>query len=340
MTFPITEHVAKSARHTSFYWSCGAADATPIIFVHGWPELAISWRHQLPVFAGLGFRAIAPDMRGYGRSTVHPNPGDYAQDQIVADMIELIDHLGVEKAIWVGHDWGAPVVWGLAQQHPDRCYGVANLCVPYVPNGFAPENIIALADRDLYPADQFPAAQWDYMLYHAENLEAGSDAFAANTRGTVRLLFRAGDPAGQGRPAATAFTRANGGFFGSMGRAPDAPRDESVLTQEDEDRYTAALERNGFRGPDSWYVNAAANIAYASKAAPRLKLPVLFLHAAYDYVCATLDSRLADPMRANCDNFTEVTVKSGHWMAQEKPVEVNAALAQWLAAQVPGLWRA
>src|SRR5271154_7429690 len=72
MIYPITEHVTKADGHTTFYLACGAKDAPLIIFVHGWPELSISWRHQLPAFAALGFRAIAPDMRGYGRSTIHP----------------------------------------------------------------------------------------------------------------------------------------------------------------------------------------------------------------------------------------------------------------------------
>src|ERR1700735_3408045 len=88
--FPITDHVVKTPRHTSFYLACGAADAPPIIFVHGWPELSISWGHQLPCFAALGFRAIAPDMRGYGRSTVHPRHEDYALEQTAADMLELL----------------------------------------------------------------------------------------------------------------------------------------------------------------------------------------------------------------------------------------------------------
>ena len=128
MTFPVLENVARTARHASFYLSCGPNDGIPIIFVHGWPELSISWRHQLPVFAGLGYRCIAPDMRGYGRSSVYPRHEDYAQQEIVADMIELLDHLGARRAVWVGHDWGAPVVWGIAQHHPDRCHAVANLC--------------------------------------------------------------------------------------------------------------------------------------------------------------------------------------------------------------------
>jgi pimeloyl-ACP methyl ester carboxylesterase len=341
VSLPILENVAKSGRHTSFYLSCGAADATPIIFIHGWPELSISWRHQLPVFGGLGFRAVAPDMRGYGRSSVYPRHEDYAQEQIVADMIELIDALGAEKAVWVGHDWGAPVVWSLAQQHPERCHGVATLCVPYIPDGFAPEKIIPLVDRTLYPADQLPAGQWDYMLFYRENFAAACAAFDGDVRAMVKAAFRAGNPAGKGQPAGTAFTRARGGWFGPGATAPDLPRDEAVLTEEDEHRYVAALERNGFFGPDSWYMNGEANMAYAARAkSPRLTMPTLFLHAAYDYVCWTLDGRLTEPMRANCSNLTEAVVESGHWMAQEKPRQVNAALARWLAAQFPALWLA
>jgi pimeloyl-ACP methyl ester carboxylesterase len=340
LTDTVLEHVAKSARHTTFFLSCGAPRATPIVFVHGWPELSISWRHQLPVFAGLGLRAVAPDMRGYGRSSVYLRHEDYAQEHIVADMIELLDALGAQKAIWVGHDWGAPVVWGIAQHHPDRCHAVANLCVPYIPEGFAPEKIIPLADRSVYPRARFPAAQWDYQLFYRENFAAACAGFEGDVRATVKALFRAGGPAGKGQPAITAAVRANGGWFGPGQSAPDLPRDETVLTEEDENRYTAALERNGFFGPDSWYMNGEANVAFARRAEAnwRLTMPTLFVHAAYDYVCETLDSRLAEPMRASCANLTEATVQSGHWMAQEKPKQVNAALAKWLAAELPDLW--
>jgi pimeloyl-ACP methyl ester carboxylesterase len=340
VTYPVLENIAKSGRHTSFYLSCGAADATPIIFVHGWPELSISWRHQLPAFASLGFRAIAPDMRGYGRSSTYERREAYAQEQIVADMIELLDHLGAEKAIWVGHDWGSPVVWGIAQHHPDRCHAVANLCVPYIPNGFAPETIIPLADRRLYPEDQFPAAQWDYQLFHRENFDAAHTAFEHDVRATVKAMFRAGSAAGKGQPAGTASVRARGGWAAPGQGFPDLPRDESVLTLEDENRYTAALTRNGFSGPDNWYVNSEANMDFAARAKAnwRLAMPVLFIHAAYDYICETIDSDLPKPMREYCDRLTEAHVESGHWMAQEKPVHVNAALAQWLAAEVPALW--
>jgi len=335
----VLENTAKSARHTSFYLSAGTPGATPVIFVHGWPELSISWRHQLPVFAGLGFHAIAPDMRGYGRSSIYGRHEDYAQEEIVADMIELLDHLGAEKAVWVGHDWGAPVVWNLAQHHPERCHGVANLCVPYIPDGFAPERLIPLVDRTLYPEAQFPAGQWEYMMFYRENFAAACAGFDADPEAFVKLAFRSGSAEGRGQPAMTAFTRINGGWFGGGG-APDVPRDPAVLTEEDAHAYASALRRNGFFGPDSWYVNAQANMDYAARApGARLALPVLFLHAAHDYICQTVEGRLADPMRAHCDDLTEAVVASGHWMAQEKPLDVNANLARWLADKLPGVWR-
>jgi pimeloyl-ACP methyl ester carboxylesterase len=343
MQFPVTEHVAKSARHTSAYLACGPEDGPLIVFVHGWPELSISWRHQLPCFGAMGFRAVAPDMRGYGRSSVYARHEDYELRQSTRDMIELLDSLGREKAVFAGHDWGSPVVWSLASPHPDRCHGVANLCVPYIPDGFAPDNIIKLADRKVYPEAEFPAAQWDYMRFYEENFDKARSTFEADVAATVKLLFRiAAGEEGRGQPAVTASVRKNGGWFGPLPAAPDLPRDESMLTEEDFRQYTAALQRNGFFGPDSWYMNAARNTAFAQESANggRIDLPVLFLHGAYDWVCQTATSRLAEPMRASCVNLTEATVNTGHWMAQENPAFVNAAVARWLATKLPQVWPA
>jgi pimeloyl-ACP methyl ester carboxylesterase len=340
MTFPVTEHCVRTERHTTFYLACGAEDAPAIVFVHGWPELSVSWRHQLPCFAALGFRCIAPDMRGYGRSSVYPRHEDYALEASVSDMLELLDALGRDKAVWIGHDWGSPVVWSIASHFPERCFGIANLCVPYVSRGFAPVNFMPLVDRSVYPQDAFPAAQWEYMLFYEEQFATASMAFEANVGNTVKALFRKGNPAFKGQPSRTALVRRDGGWFGGAGVAPDVPRDADVLTEEDLHRYVAALQRNGFFGPDSWYMNHARNVAFASGAVNggRLEMPVLFLHAAYDYTCETMVSRLAEPMRQDCGDLTEVVVPSGHWMAQEKPVAVNSALAKWLAVKLPAVW--
>jgi soluble epoxide hydrolase / lipid-phosphate phosphatase len=335
----ITEHMATSPRHSTFYLAAGPQSGPPIIFVHGWPELAISWRHQLPAMASLGFRAIAPDMRGYGRSTVHRAHADYAQEHIVADMLHLLDSLGTGKAVWVGHDWGSPVVWNLAMHHPDRCVAIVNLCVPYgLERGV--DYVLPFVDRTVYPADKFPAGQWEYMRFYEENFDKACRTFDANPYNTMKALFRKGSPAGRGKPSRTALVRKDGGWFGGADAAPDVPRDGDVVSEEDLCAYVSAIQRNGFFGPDSWYMNHTANAAYAARApnGGRIDLPVLFLAARYDYTCECVDSSLAEPMRQHCRDLTEQVIDTGHWMAQEKPAEVNAALTHWLATKVPGFW--
>src|SRR5262245_35866685 len=95
------------------------------------------------------------------------------------------------RAIWVGHDWGAPLVWALAH-HPERCHGATSLCVRYLPDGFAAEHAIALANRTIYSEDYFPASQWDYQLFYHENIDAASAGYEKNVRATLRGFFRAG----------------------------------------------------------------------------------------------------------------------------------------------------
>ncbi len=336
---PITEHIVKKNSHTTFYLAAGPEDGPLIIFAHGWPELSISWRHQLPALGAMGFRVIAPDMRGYGRSSVYDKHSDYAQEFIVGDMLDLLDSLGRAKAVWVGHDWGSPVVWNIASHHLDRCYAVANLCIPYYTIERGLDHTLTLVDRELYPESEFPAGQWDYMRYYEESFAEAIAPMDANVYKFVKLLFRKGDPEREGKRAITATARRNHGLLG-RNEIPDLPRDDDVVTEEDLSIYVAALARNGFYGPSSWYMNHLVNAEYAQKSqnGGYLDMPVLFLAAQYDSVCECTHSRLAEPMRTYCRKLTEETIRSGHWMAQERPVEVNAALVKWLATEVTGEW--
>jgi pimeloyl-ACP methyl ester carboxylesterase len=218
---------------------------------------------------------------------------------------------------------------------------VAALCVPYLPQGTSPETLIPLVDRNVYPADKYPAGQWDYQLHYRESFDEAVAELDANPVNTVKAMFRAGNPAHVGKPAPNASLRRRGGWFGEARTAPDLPLDTRVLSEASLQEYAGALGRNGFRGPCSWYMNGPANDAYmrASANGGRLSMPALMIHAEYDTVCETLQSPLAQPMRAHCDRLSEATVKSGHWMAQEQPEAVNSALARWLAAQLPQAWR-
>ena len=338
----ILEHTLRTDRHVTGYLAAGPEDGPVVLFLHGWPELSISWRHQLPVFAGLGFRAIAPDMRGYGRSSTYAATDAFAQEQIVADMVELLDHLGVQRALWVGHDWGAAVVWNIASHHPARCHGVAALCVPYRTVELGLDPLFALVDRRMYPADEYPYGQWDYQVVYRDQPERVAAVFDADPYRTVKALFRKGKPADLEKPAATAMISRWGGWFRGADVAPDLPRDADVVSEDDLRRYAAALAENGFWGPDAWYLNHEANAEYAAAAVDggRLRMPVLFLGARYDATCEVGNSRLAEPQREYVDDLTERMLDTGHWMMQERPAEVNAAIVAWLRDRLPAVWPA
>lgn len=329
----ITEHDFQSPRHTSHYLACGPENGPLMIFTHGWPELSLSWRHQLRFFGAMGYRAVAPDMRGYGKSSVYARHEDYALEVVVQDMLELLVHLGGKQAIWVGHDWGAPVAWCVASHHPEHCHAVANLCVPYgLERGL--DFVLTLADRSVYPEDEFPAAQWEYMRYYEENFDESVRPMEANTTNLVTALFRKGSPEGRGKPAMTAFIRKQG-WFGGLPEAPAVPRDDDVISEAELGVFAESLKRNGLFGPNSWYMNHERNAEYARQAVNGgvIDMPALFLGARYDYTCETVDSRLAEPMRELCTNLTEAVIDSGHWMAQEKPFEVNREIVTWLVRQ-------
>ena len=328
-------HRLATARHHTTWLEAGPADGPLLLFIHGWPELGLVWRAQLTHFAAAGWRCVAPDMRGYGGSAVPTAASAYAVRELVADMVELHDALGGAPAVWVGHDWGSPVVWALAAHHAERCRAVANLCVPYFARGFALPNLLPLIDRQRYPADEYPAGQWDYFLFYREQFAQAALDFEADVAATLALLYRRGSPEAIVKPSLTATVRAQGGWFGPAHRAPAMPRDEALLSEADYEALVAAFRATGFRGADAWYLNDAANLAYAAEAPDfgRLRLPVLFLHAAWDPTCDTAHTRLAEPMRADCADLREVTLAGGHELMLECPAEVNAALGAWLAAK-------
>lgn len=303
-----------------------------MILIHGWPELGLIWHQQISHFAKAGWRCVAPDMHGYGASSVPDRISAYAVRELVGDMIELHDALGGAPAVWAGHDWGSAVAWAMASHHSERCRAVINLCVPYLARGLALPNLVPLVDRALYPVERYPVGQWDYWLYYRDHFGSASRAFEADVRGTMTMLFRTAPERRPGEPAFSAGIRTGGGWFGGRSSAPTMSRDEELLDQAHFDEFVAAFEATGFAGADAWYMNDAANIAYAAEApdSGHLSLPALFLHAARDTVCDTVGSPLADPMREDCSDLTEITINAGHALMLERPAEVNAAIDRWL----------
>ena len=207
MSFPVLEHITKSVRHATFYLSCGGEDAPLIVFVHGWPELSISWRASAAgASPALGFRAIAPDMRGYGRSSVYARHEDYALEHSVRRHARAAGRAGSRRrrsgsattgeAPWCGA-WPAIIPSG-ASASPTSACPISRRVSPGAPSF---RWSIAQFTREA----QYPAGQWDYQLFYEESFDAARSGFEANVRdhrqGPVQ---RRGAPAGKGKPSRTA----------------------------------------------------------------------------------------------------------------------------------------
>jgi len=329
----LTSRVVSTRRHRTHFLECGPADGPLMIFLHGWPELGLIWRAQLEAFAADGWHCVAPDMRGYGGSSIPPESHAYTHEQVVADMAELHDHLGGKPAIWVGHDWGSVIAGSLAAHEPARCRGAALISVPYFPDANALPTLVPLVDRSIYPADQYPDGQWDYYHYYTEHFDAAVADLDADKASSLASIYRRGDPNVMGKPAASAMVTRKGGRFGAAHRAPPTKPDPALWPAADFERLVQSFDAHGFRGPCSWYLNDDANIAYARRApfGGRLSQPVLFVNGDLDQINTINGNRLGDPMRAACKELTVAHLPGAHWLPVERKMELVQTIRAWVA---------
>ena len=324
----------RSPHHMTRYWEAGPADGPLMIFVHGWPQIGLVWRAQMEAFAADGWRCIAPDMRGYGGSSAPADSQAYALSEIVQDMIELHNHLGGLPAVWVGHDWGSPVVGALAAHEPERSRGVVLISLAYFPDAFGLLTLIPLVDRTLYPADPYPDGQWDYYRYYTTHFEAAVADLDADPAATLASLFQPGNPAATNKLSPSALITRNGGRYGAAHRAPPTQADPALWPHADFHLLVQAFSAKGFQPACAWYLNDDANIAYARKAPDggRLSQPVLYVNGDWDGICSITGNRQGDPMRAACANLTVRSLPAGHWLPLERKVELTAAIRSWTEA--------
>jgi pimeloyl-ACP methyl ester carboxylesterase len=319
-------------RQTTHFLECGPGSGPLMIFLHGWPEISLIWRAQMDAFAADGWHCVAPDMRGYGASFV-PAPNDaYTNEQIVADMAELHDHLGGKPAIWVGHDWGSVVASSLVAHEPQRSHGVVLISVPYFPDANALPTLVPLVDRSIYPANQYPDGQWDYYRYYTTHFESAVADLDADKAASLASIFRRGDPASVGKPSPNATVTRHGGRFGATHRAPPTPPDPALWPSADFDALVQAFNAHGFRPPCAWYLNDDANVAYARKApnGGRISQPVLFVNGDLDAINTIEGNHYGDPMRAACPDLTVTSLHGAHWLPLECKAELIQAIRTWL----------
>ena len=189
----LTSRTFSTRRQTTHYLECGPVDGPLMIFLHGWPELSLTWRAQMDAFAAGRWRCIAPDPRGYGGSSAPAASDAYTNEQVVTDMAELHDDLGGKSATWVGHDWGSVIAASLVAHQPERSRGVVLILVPYFPDANALPTLVPLVDRSIYPADQYPDGQWDSYRYYTQHFESAVADLDADKAAPLASIFRPGD---------------------------------------------------------------------------------------------------------------------------------------------------
>lgn len=318
------------------YYEGGSPDGTPIIFIHGWPDIAESWAHQLNHFASLGkYRVIAPDMRGYGDSTAPTNKRSYALEALVSEMVELAAHLNIQKAVWIAHDWGCGVSNALAAHHPDLFLGMANLAVPYRGIELGLDFVKALVNRDIYPEDEYEWGQWDYMRYYELHAAESVASFEANIERITPILYAKTDPTKHGQPSMTATVQRDGGWFGGHPEnLPQIPLEYTFIDQHHLASLLKSHKKHGLMPAVSYYLNHDVNSAYAKseKNAGVLEFPYLYIDPKFDAVCSpSTTPKMAEPQRACTKDLTYETVESGHWVHLEKPEDVNRILEKWMS---------
>ena len=295
-----------------------AGDEGPlVVLAHGFPELGYSWRHQLPALAAAGYRAVAPDQRGYGRSSRPSAVEDYDIHHLTGDLVAILDDLGEERAVFVGHDWGSMVVSHQALLHPDRVRGLVNMSVPHLPRG--PVSPIT-AMRNVF-ADAF-----FYILYFQEpgvaDAELGSDPGR-----TMRRLLCGATMRDDAAPDPSMFANDGRGF---VDRIPEPDGLPDWLSQAELDHYVAEFGRTGFTGGLNWYRNFDRNWETTPQLdGAKVEVPSLFVGGAKDPVLVMSPPAIGHASLS--DHRGDVLVDgAGHWVQQERPDDVNTALIHFL----------
>ncbi|MCV7299842.1 alpha/beta hydrolase [Mycobacterium barrassiae] len=274
----------------------GDRDAPLVVLAHGFPELAYSWRHQIPVLAEAGYHVLAPDQRGYGGSSRPAAVEDYDIHALTGDLVGLLDSevgAGVEQAVFIGHDWGAMVVWHTTLLHPDRVRAAAGLSVPPIPR-----------------ARSRPTERWrekfgeDFYMLRFQEPGVADAEMAADVAVTMRGMF-AGLLEG------------------------DAPLPDWIGSDEF-DHYVAEFGRTGFTGALNWYRNYDRNWETTPHlAGAQTTVPALFVGGTADPVGPTMNPARAREVVAG--PYTETWIDgAGHWVQQERPEEVNRILLAFL----------
>lgn len=276
----------------------------PIVLCHGWPEHAFSWRYQIPALVAEGYHVIVPNQRGYGNSSRPAEVTDYDIEHLSADLVALLDHYEYENATFVGHDWGAMVVWGLTLLHPSRVNKVINLSLPYQDRGEMPW--IEFMQKILGD---------DYYFVHFNQQVGVADAVLdQHTLQFLRNLYRKDKP--QSEPDLSM-------EMINLAKA-EKPLGNPLMSDKELAVFVSAFESSGFTASINWYRNLDRNWHLLADVDPIIQHPSLMIYGDQDAIPKS------DSLLNFVPNADVVSLDCGHWIQQEKPEEVNQVILDWL----------
>jgi pimeloyl-ACP methyl ester carboxylesterase len=321
---PTLQFAQTNGIRMGYYEAGPATDKPPLVLCHGWPEIAFSWRHQIKALSEAGIRVIAPDQRGYGATDRPEAVEAYDMEHLTGDLIGLLDHLNIGKAIFVGHDWGGFVVWQMPLRHIDRVAGVVGVNTPHLPR--APIDPIALFKQrfgeQMYIVQfQDPAREADRIF--DSRVEQTFDAFMRKPAPRP-----ASAPAEQPVAGVGASPRLNLAFPQMIANY-DARHDPRtpILSDEEKKVFVDTFGKTGFTGGINWYRNFSRNWQRSENLDRIVRVPSLMIMAEND---AVLPPSAADGMEKLVPDLEKYLVRdSGHWTQQEQPEEVSAKLIEW-----------
>jgi len=306
-----------------YYESGPKNDTPPVVLCHGWPELAFSWRHQIKALGEAGIRVIAPDQRGYGATDRPEAVEDYDIEHLTGDLVGLLDHLNIQKAIFVGHDWGGFVVWQMPLRHFDRVAGVVGINTPHTER--APSDPIELLRKRF--------GEQMYIVQFQDRGRAADKIFNSRAEQTFDAFMRKPVPRGDvSTEPPTAGVGASPRLnlaFPQMIANYDARHDPRtpILSADEKKVFVDAFTQSGFTGGINWYRNMSRNWQRSAGLDHTVRVPSLMIMAENDHV---LPPSSADGMEKLIPDLEKYLVRdSGHWTQQEKPEEVSAKLIEW-----------
>jgi len=279
----------------------------PIVLCHGFPEHAFSWRYQIPALAAAGYHVIVPNQRGYGNSSRPTKVTDYDIEHLSGDLIALLDHYEYKDAIFVGHDWGANVVWSLALLHPDRVNQIINLALPYQVRTEKPWIEFM---EEIFGGD-------NYFVHFNRQPGIADAVLEENTSQFLRNMFRKNVPPAPPEP---------GMMMINLARSETSPG-EPLMSDSELAVFVSAFALTGFAGSINWYRNLDRNWHLLADVNPIIQQPTLMIYGDRDLIPKS------ETLSEFVPNVEVVGLDCGHWIQQEKPKETTQAILKWLEQQ-------